>query len=166
MNFKGEIEGLELIVPDKIRDNRGWFQREYNFFTATQVASTYNIKSGTWRGLHYQVGASAQRKLVRCIRGSIFDITVDLRSSSETYLKVFGTTLTAENRYLLNVPRGFAHGYLTLDDNSEVLYLMEGTQDKAAERGIRWDDPSIDIWLPFEPKVYSDKDNNWPDYKP
>jgi dTDP-4-dehydrorhamnose 3,5-epimerase len=166
MNFKGDIEGLELVVPQKIPDNRGWFQREYEGFTATQVASAFNTKAGTWRGLHYQVGASAQRKLIRCIRGAIFDIVVDLRHDSKTYTKVFGTTLSADNRYSLNVPRGFAHGYLTLDHSSEVLYLMEGAQDKAAERGIRWDDPTIKIWLPFEPNVISDKDKSWPDFRP
>ena len=118
-------------------------------------------------GLHYQTAPYAEVKLVRCVRGSVFDVLVDLRPDSPTYTRWFGTELTAENRRMLYVPEGCAHGYLTLEDESEVVYPVSRPYHPEAERGIRWNDPQFGIaWPEAGALTMSPKDERWPDYRP
>ncbi len=121
---------------------------------------------GTLRGLHYQVAPYEEAKLVRCTRGAIFDVIVDVRPTSQTHKSWFGVELTAENCWMLYVPEGFAHGYITLEPDTEVLYEVSQFYTPGAERGLRYDDPSIGIDWPTEVLVVSDKDRSWPDFRP
>jgi dTDP-4-dehydrorhamnose 3,5-epimerase len=169
MIFKCEMEGLELSVPDPRRDTRGEVRNEYKDFNATHVLTTFNTSSGTFRGFHYQIGSFAQRKLVRCIRGAIQDVVIDIRKESATYLKSFSTILSADNCNSLIVPKGFAHGYLTLAPATEVLYLIDGEYNKDAERGIRFKDMvtwTAGVHLIEEPVFYNDRDARWPNFEP
>jgi dTDP-4-dehydrorhamnose 3,5-epimerase len=118
------------------------------------------------RGLHYQLSPSAEVKLVRCVRGALHDVILDLRPGSSTFGKSFGTSLTAENRRMIYVPEGFAHGFITLEDDTEVVYFVTAEYNANRERGVRWDDPAFDIPWPFEPVVISDKDGSHPNFDP
>jgi dTDP-4-dehydrorhamnose 3,5-epimerase len=117
------------------------------------------------RGLHYQVAPYREAKLVRCIRGAIWDVVVDLRPESDTYLRWYGVELAADNRRQLYVPEGCAHGYQVLEDDSEVFYHSSEFYTPEAERGVRWDDPAFDIRWPIPEVTVSEKDRAWPDFR-
>src|ERR1700733_5502845 len=154
-------------------DERGFFSRlfcvkefaekdlETSFVQSNNSQSKFR---GTLRGLHYQMGEWAEVKLVRCIQGALFDVIVDVRPKSPTFGKWFGEVLSAHNRSMMYVPRGFAHGFLTLEPNSEVIYLVSQYYSQECERRIRWNDPAIDIKWPFEPSIISERDQSHPDF--
>lgn len=131
-----------------------------------QINNSVTLKKGALRGLHYQLPPAAEVKVVRAIRGALFDVIVDLRPGSPTYLKWFGAELTEDNRSMMYVPRGFAHGFITLTDNVEAFYPQQLSYSTNAERGLRWDDPAIGIEWPSEVREMPDKDRKWPDLNP
>jgi dTDP-4-dehydrorhamnose 3,5-epimerase len=158
-----------------VEDARGFFARMFDsrvFEAAGLSARFVNVNNsfsrarGTLRGLHLQNPPSAEAKLVRCVRGAIFDVAADLRAGSPTRGRWFGVELTDENRAMLYVPEGCAHGFLTLTDDSETIYFSSQYHDAARERGVRWNDKATAIAWPIEPAVISDKDRAWPDYDP
>ena len=168
------LKGAFLIELDKLQDERGFFARSYcqrEFEEhglnprVVQCNVSYNIKKGTMRGMHYQVPPYEEAKLVRCIKGAIYDVIIDLRPDSETYMKHYGVQLDSENRSMLFVPEGFAHGFLTLEDNTEVFYQMSEFYAPDSARGFRWNDPAFDIKWPMEIKVISDRDRTYPDFE-
>lgn len=163
------------IELEKRGDDRGFFARFFcqNEFggagLATQFVQVNNSLSGrkgTLRGLHYQLAPAAEVKVVRCIRGALFDAIIDIRPDSPTFGKWFGAELTAENRLMMYVPRGFAHAILTLTDDTEALYLVSEFYSPENERGVRWNDPRFAIAWPIEPSEISPKDAKWPDFDP
>jgi dTDP-4-dehydrorhamnose 3,5-epimerase len=168
------IDGAWLIVQEPRTDERGFFARAWSEeefawrgLTArfVQCNNSFSVRCGTLRGLHYQDEPYGEVKLVRCISGSIFDVIVDTRRDSPTYLRWFGVELSAANRQLLYVPAGCAHGYQTLEDQSEVLYPVSVPYMPAAERGIRWNDPLFGIaWPDTAERLISAKDERWPDF--
>ena len=170
------IAGAHLIDPEPIVDERGFFARLWSQTAFAdqglaedfvQCNSAFNVGRATLRGLHYQVAPHQEVKLVRCVHGAIFDVLVDLRPDSPTHLRWFGTELTARNRTMLYVPQGCAHGYVTLEDASEVFYLVSHPYHPEAERGARWDDPLFAIqWPIVDGLTISAKDRSWPDYRP
>lgn len=168
-----ELQGAFLIQLDKITDHRGFFARAWcekefaeHGLTAVvhQANVSFNIKAGTMRGMHYQVEPYGEAKTVRCTRGAIYDVIIDLRKDSPTYRRWFGVELTADNYTMLYVPEHFGHGFLTLTDSTEVTYQVSEFYTPGAEQGIRYNDPSIGIRWPHEVQVISDKDAGWPDY--
>ena len=165
------LSGAFVVEPDPNEDSRGFFARTFcaREFSGQGLASTfvqcsisYNHKRGTLRGLHHQMPPAAEVKLVRCTSGAIYDVVVDLRRNSPTYLQHFGVELSARNRRALYVPEMFAHGLQTLADETEVFYQISEyhAPDKAA--GIRYDDPKLKIKWPLSVSVISDKDLKWP----
>lgn len=167
------LPGAFVLDLEPREDSRGFFARTFcrNEFEAhglkpdmVQCNVSYNHHSRTMRGMHYQLPPAAETKLVRCTRGAIYDVIVDLRPASPTYLQHVGVELTAENRRQLYVPELFAHGYLTLLPESEVAYQVGEFYTPGAERGIRWDDPALGIRWPDSIEVISDKDATWPAY--
>ena len=167
------LAGAFVIDLEPKEDDRGFFGRVWceEEFAArglsprlAQASLSYNRCRGTLRGLHYRVAPHAEVRLVRCIRGAMYDVMVDLRSSSATYLHWFGCTLTSENRKCVYVPEGFAHGFQTLVDDTEVLYLMSERHVPEAERGARWDDRAFGIVWPTETRIISVRDRSWPLY--
>ena len=171
-----ELPGAYLIDLQRREDDRGFFARAWceDELAAhgldtrvSQCNVSFNERRGTLRGLHYQVAPHAEVKIVRCTRGAIFDVIVDLRPESETYRRWLGVELNEENRRMLYVPEGFAHGYLTLADATETFYQVSVPYAPDAERGARWDDPAFGIdWPQTEGLVMSDKDRAWPDFEP
>jgi dTDP-4-dehydrorhamnose 3,5-epimerase len=164
-----------LIDLERKGDSRGFFARlfcEQDFADAglesdfVQINDSLSAKAGTLRGLHYQLPPFTEVKVVRCIRGSLWDCIVDLRPDSPTFKKWFGVTLSADNRTMLYVPRGFAHGFVSLQDDAEVMYLVSATYAPEYERGVRWDDPAFAIDWPCQPAEISDKDGSWPYLEP
>lgn len=163
-----------VLEPELIEDSRGFFTRVWDRkeFEERQLASSFvqanmsfNPKAGTLRGMHYQSIPHEEAKLIRCIRGSFYDVIIDLRADSSTYMQWFGIELTAENRLALYVPEGFAHGYQTLQDNSEAFYQVSEFYTPGAERGVRWDDRAFDIrWPEVGERTISEKDRSWPDF--
>jgi dTDP-4-dehydrorhamnose 3,5-epimerase len=169
-----KIDGAWTIDLDRREDERGYFARswcrrefEARGLTADLVQSnfSYNYRKGTIRGMHYQVAPSQEAKLVRCIRGSVWDVIVDLRPESPTYLEWVGVELSAENHRQLYIPEHCAHGYQTLADDTEVLYHVSEFYVPDAERGIRWNDPQLAIrWPENDEPTLSPKDRAWPDF--
>jgi dTDP-4-dehydrorhamnose 3,5-epimerase len=166
-----ELIGAYVIHLEELGDERGFFARAWcarEFEAAglstdlVQTNFSYNIRAGTLRGLHYQVAPHQESKLVRCIRGAIYDVIVDLRKDSESYRQWTGVELSARNRRSLYVPAGFAHGFQTLEDETEVLYQVSEFYTPGAERGLRYDDPAVGIDWPLEVSAISDKDASWP----
>lgn len=167
--------GAKLIEPEKRGDDRGFFARifcekemagaglETRF---VQANNSLSGRKGTLRGLHYQLAPAAEVKLVRCIRGALYDAILDLRPDSQTFGKSFGAALTAKNRLMMYVPRGFAHAILTLEDDTEALYLVSDFYSPQNERGIRWNDPRFAVEWPIAPVDVSEKDGKWPDFDP
>jgi dTDP-4-dehydrorhamnose 3,5-epimerase len=164
-----------LIDLEKRGDDRGFFARvfcerefaEYGLETRfVQANNSLSSKKGTLRGLHYQLAPSAEVKVVRCIRGALWDAIVDIRPGSETFGKWFGAELSAENRRMMYVPRGFAHAILTLEEDTEALYLVSDFYAPGEERGVRWNDPRFGVEWPIEPTEISPKDAAWPDFDP
>ncbi len=171
---KTNLEGAYVIDIEKKEDNRGFFARTFcaDEFTQNglpanfvQANTSFNNKKGTLRGMHFQKSPYEEDKLVRCTKGSIFDVIIDLRTDSKTYKQWLGVELSEENRRALFVPKGFAHGYLTLEDNAEVTYLVTQFYTPNADSGVRFNDPIFAIEWPIKPVVVSEKDNNHPDYK-
>jgi dTDP-4-dehydrorhamnose 3,5-epimerase len=170
------VTGAYLIEPELHGDARGFFARLWcreelaaRGLTAAfvQCNDSFSTRRGTLRGLHYQTPPFAEVKLVRCVRGAVFDVLVDLRPHSPTFSRWFGVELTADNRKMLYVPEGCAHGYLTLEDASEVVYPVSRPYRPDAERGIRWNDPLFRVqWPVTESITLSAKDEQWPDYSP
>ena len=161
------VAGSYLVEPQRIEDERGFFARtfcvqafgEHGLETAiAQMSTSSNTRRGTLRGMHFQVPPHEETKLVRCTRGRIFDVVVDLRPGSETFKTWAAEELTADNRWELYVPRGCAHGFLTLEDDTEVAYAISEPYASAASSGFRWDDPGIAIEWPFAPVVLSERD--------
>jgi len=173
--IKTGLEGAFVIELEPASDERGFFARAFCVrefeehglnIRVVQCNLSFNPKQGTMRGLHYQVQPAAEVKLVRCTRGAVFDVIVDVRPGSTTYLKWFGVELTSDSRTMIYVPEGYAHGYLSLVDNSEVFYQVSDFYSPGHERGARWNDPTFAIRWPAEPKVISIKDRTYPDFKP
>jgi dTDP-4-dehydrorhamnose 3,5-epimerase len=169
------VDGCFVIEPDRRGDARGFFSRLFDATTFAeaglvahfvQVNNSLSSEAGTLRGLHYQVAPHGEVKLLRCIAGRIFDVVLDLRDGSPTVGKWAGAELSADNRRLMYVPRGCAHGFLTLDPDSEVIYFADTPYAGGHERIVRWDDPRFAIAWPGRPAVLSDKDRSAPDYDP
>ena len=172
---KTPLGGAHLVELEKRGDDRGFFARLYcerEFAAAgltdriVQVNNALSAKRGTLRGMHYQLGESAEVKLVRCIRGAVWDVILDLRPQSSSFGKWFGAELTYENRLMMYVPQGFAHGLITLNDETEVIYLVSNYYAPELERGVRWNDPRFAIAWPIAPAEISTKDASWPDFDP
>lgn len=152
-------------------DDRGFFARTFCVdefaaagleTTVVQANMSFNKDRGTLRGMHYQNEQAPEAKLIRCVRGAVWDCIIDMRPDSPTYKKHFGIELTAENRTALYVPPHFAHGFITLVDDTEVMYQVSGKYTPEAERGVRYNDPAIGIEWPLAPETLSEKDANWP----
>jgi dTDP-4-dehydrorhamnose 3,5-epimerase len=168
-----KLGGAFLVSPRKIADQRGFFARGFcrDEFSAhglnpnvTQLNIGFSHKTGTLRGLHYQSAPHEEAKFVRCTRGALFDVIVDLRRESPTYREWFGADLTAENALMMYVPEGCAHGYQTLADDTEMYYLTSATYAAGAAHGVRFDDPAFGISWPLPIAVISDADASWPDH--
>jgi len=169
------LAGAYLIDLEKKGDDRGFFARAFceNEFSAhglvghfCQVNNSLSAPKGTLRGMHYQLAPRAETKLVRCVRGSLYDMILDLRDGSPTFGDSFGAELTAEDRRMMYVPKGFAHGFLTLVDNTETIYFVDEFYSPEHERGIRDNDPNFKLQWPDAPTVISDKDKNQREFDP
>ena len=166
------VNGVFLVEPERISDERGFFARtwcgeEFQAHglnpTLAQCSLSFSRRRGTLRGLHYQAAPHGEAKLVRCTRGAIFDVAVDLRPGSPTYLAWYGAELSGDNRVMLYVPEGCAHGQLTLADDTEVFYQMSAPYVPTAARGVRFDDPALGIAWPGEVLVVNQRDRTYPD---
>lgn len=166
-----KLAGAYIIDIKKIEDERGFFGRSYcqkEFealglnTNAVQANVSYNKKKGTLRGLHLQLPPYGETKLVRCTRGALYDIIVDLRPGSATFKQWIGVELTAANYRMLYVPEGFGHSFITLEDETEATYQVTGFYTPKAERGFRYNDPAFNIQWPIQPQVVSEKDRNHP----
>lgn len=167
------LDGLMVVEPQRLTDERGFFARTYDvelLGPVVQMSTSFNARAGTLRGLHLQREPHGETKLVRCTRGAIFDVVVDLRPRSPTRHRWFGTTLTADDGRALLIPKGLAHGFQTLEDDSEVLYAMDAPYVAGAGGGVRWDDPAFAIGWPQPPagreRVMSERDATYPDHAP
>jgi dTDP-4-dehydrorhamnose 3,5-epimerase len=169
------IAGAFLIELEKRGDDRGFFARAFceKEFGAkglatrfVQVNNSLSAQRGTLRGMHYQLPPFAETKLVRCIRGALYDVILDLREGSPTFGRSFGAEISAENRRMMYVPKGFAHGFVTLSDATEAFYFVDEFYGPQHERGVRWDDPRFAIQWPVAPTVLSDKDRAHRDFDP
>jgi dTDP-4-dehydrorhamnose 3,5-epimerase len=168
------LAGVWLIEPELLGDERGWFARTFDrdeFTTrglsqdVVQCSVSHNVKRHTLRGMHYQADPHGEAKLVRCVRGAIFDVALDLRRDSPTYLAWHGVKLSAENGYALHIPAGLAHGFQTLLDDSDVLYQMDHPYVPEAARGVRFDDPAFAIeWPEPRERIVSIRDATYPDF--
>jgi dTDP-4-dehydrorhamnose 3,5-epimerase len=167
-----KLEGAFIIEPQRLEDERGFFARtwcqheaaSYGIHTQwVQCNISYNKKKGTLRGMHYQAPPYEEVKLVRCTLGATYDVIIDLRRGSPTFKQHIGECLTAQNRKMLYVPKGFAHGFLTLEDDTEVLYQMSEFYHAEYAQGVRWNDPALGIQWPADVQVISDRDQNHPD---
>lgn len=167
------LKGAFIIEPEKLSDERGFFARSFcsKEFEGhglnprlVQCNISFNAQKGTLRGMHYQETPCAEAKLVRCTKGAIYDVIVDIRPHSSTFKRHFGARLDEFNRTMLFVPEGFAHGFITLEDNSEIFYQMSEFYSPPHAAGFRWNDPSFGIAWPLEPVVISERDNSYPDF--
>lgn len=167
------LKGAYLIDLEKREDERGFFARAFctNEFGAASLAKSFvqinnslSVTKGTIRGMHYQTPPKSEVKVVRCIRGSLFDVIVDLRKESPTFGRWFGAELSADNRRMMYVPERFAHGFLTLQEDTEALYLVSEFYSPEHERGFRWNDPFFKIEWPQSPAAMSVKDAAHPDF--
>ncbi len=169
------LSGAVLIEPELRPDERGFFARTFCReelarqgidFAIVQSNVSFNRSRGTLRGMHFQREPRAEDKLVSCVRGRIFDVIIDLRAGSPTRGRWYGVELSAENRRILYVPKGFAHGFQTLSDEAEVYYQMSEYYSPAHAAGVRWDDAAFGIDWPLPVGVVSEKDRSYPDYQP
>jgi len=165
------IAGAWVIDPTPHQDGRGrfmraWCAREFAEqginFSPVQANMGFSLSKGTLRGMHYQVEPALESKLVRCTRGSMFDVVLDVRHGSPTYKKWFAVELSAENGRMLYLPEGCAHGYQTLEDNTEMHYMASAVYMPSAARGARFDDPAFQIQWPLPVTAISEQDRNWP----
>jgi dTDP-4-dehydrorhamnose 3,5-epimerase len=168
-----KLQGAFYIEIEKLEDERGFFGRSWCVnemkdhgikVNVLQANVSFNKKKGTLRGMHYQIAPNQEAKLIRCSRGRIFDVIVDLRKDSKTFKEWIGVELTQDNYKMLYVPEDFAHGFITMEDNCEVCYLMTEIFVPGAGATIRWNDPTFNINWPFEPTILSEKDKSQPDY--
>ena len=168
---KTDVLDLYIIETKVFGDSRGWFTETWSskaledaglHYSFIQDNHSFSAQKGTLRGLHYQKGEAAQAKLVRCTRGAVLDVAVDMRKASPTYKKWFALELSAENHRQVLIPRGFIHGFLTLTDDVEFLYKVDNIYNKEADRSIRWDDPEIGVDWGINDPILSDKDKNAP----
>ena len=168
---KTKLEGVLIIEPKVFGDARGWFMETWSArkfeaaglnFEFVQDNQSYSAHKGTLRGLHYQTAPFAQAKLVRCTRGKLLDVAVDIREGSETFAQWVAVELTAENKKQLLIPRGFAHGFITLTDDVEIQYKADNFYAPDCDGNIRWDDAQIGIDWPFAPTILADKDAKAP----
>jgi dTDP-4-dehydrorhamnose 3,5-epimerase len=172
---KTDLEGAWLVEPTPARDPRGWFARtfcEREFATHgletrfVQHSTSHNVQRGTLRGMHFQTAPHAEVKLVRCLKGTILDVIIDLNPASPTFRRWQGFELSAANMRQLYIPQGFAHGFQTLEADCEIGYLISDFYTPEAASGVRWNDPAFAIDWPLPVTVMSDKDRAWPDYAP
>ncbi len=163
------LQGAFLVDIEKRGDSRGFFARAFceREFAARGLVSRFvqandslSVQKGTLRGMHYPLPPRAETKMVRCIAGALWDVILDLRPGSRTFGQSFGAELSAENRRMMYVPKGFAHGLVTLADDTEAYYLVDEFYSPEHERGIRWNDPRFAIAWPVDPVVLSDKDRD------
>lgn len=168
-----KLPGAYVVDIERREDERGFFARSWcrREFEAhgvnpnlAQCNISFNIKKGTLRGMHFQAEPYEEAKLVRCTMGSLHDVIIDLRQDSPSFRKHMGIILSSDNRKMLYVPEGFAHGFLTLEDNTEVHYQISEFYAPEYERGFRWNDPAFGIEWPSEVKIISDRDRNYPDF--
>jgi dTDP-4-dehydrorhamnose 3,5-epimerase len=169
-----EIAGVVLVEIEPVSDARGSFARLQcaddfaqagHPFSPAQTSLSRNPQVGTLRGLHYQPAPHAEVKLVRCVRGRIFDVAVDLRPGSPTHRRWTAAELSADNARALLIPQGVAHGFLTLEPDSDVLYQIAPRFEPGHEAGVRWNDPAFGIDWPMAPAILSDRDAAYPDYR-
>ena len=167
------IPGAFLIEPEPLEDERGffartWCQREFKAQGLSpqlvQCSISFNKKKGTLRGMHYQAAPHEEAKLVRCTKGAIYDVILDLRPWSPTFKQHVAVVLSAQNRKMLYVPEGVAHGFQTLEDETEVFYQMSEFYTPEWARGVRWDDPAFDIPWPADARVIAARDRSYSDY--
>jgi dTDP-4-dehydrorhamnose 3,5-epimerase len=167
------LAGAYIIEPERLQDDRGffaraWCRREFGALgldgELVQANVGFNHKRGTLRGMHFQVAPHQEAKLVKCTRGVLWDVIVDLRADSPTRCKWIGVELTEDNHKMIYVPAGFAHGYQTLADDSELTYYTTAFFAPDAARGVRFDDPAFAIAWPLEVRTISARDRSWPDY--
>lgn len=170
------LDGAWVIEPEQFADARGWFARTFDAqaFAArglnpavVQCNASFNSRRGTLRGMHYQADPHGESKLVRCVRGAIFDVALDVRADSRAGGRWHGVELSAENARAFYIPAGLAHGFQTLTDDCEVLYQMGHRYVPEAARGVRWDDPAFAIdWPPLDgERIISEKDRTYPDFE-
>lgn len=175
MIFKEILAGAYLIKEEKKKDQRGFFARSYckkefnkkkikvNFVNANHSLSKNKY---TLRGFHYQIGKASEDKIIRCIKGSFYNVTIDLRKNSKTKFKWYSTILSSKNSNSIFVPRGCANAILTLEDNTELFYLVSNFYSAKNERGIKWNDNFFNVIWPAKPKIISTKDQNHPNFDP
>jgi dTDP-4-dehydrorhamnose 3,5-epimerase len=168
-----DLPGAYVIEPDRRADLRGYFARTYcekeyaDHGLETHISQSsvsFNLRKGTLRGMHYQAAPFEEVKVVRCNRGSIYDVIIDLRPDSPAYKKWFAVQLDEENGRILYIPEGFAHGFQTLADNTEVFYQMSQVFSAEHARGVRWNDPAFSIDWPDANRIILDRDRNYPDF--
>jgi dTDP-4-dehydrorhamnose 3,5-epimerase len=169
-----KLRGAFVIEPERLQDERGFFARSYcqREFEAhglnprwVQCNISANKNNRTLRGIHYQAAPYEEAKLVRCTAGVTYDVIIDLRPESQTFKQHIGEILTPQNHKMLYVPEGFAHGFLTLEDNTEVFYQMSEFYSPQHARGVRWDDPAFGIAWPIAPATMSERDRSYPDFE-
>ena len=167
------LKGAFIIEPGKREDTRGFFARTWCQREAAahglnpcvvQCNVSFNKKKGTLRGMHYQAAPCAEEKLVRCTMGSIYDVIIDIRPESPTFKQHLSIVLTAQNRSILYVPKGFAHGFQTLEDNTEVFYQMSEFYVPEYAKGIRWNDAAFGIQWPDDERIIVERDQTYPDF--
>jgi dTDP-4-dehydrorhamnose 3,5-epimerase len=165
------LEGSYIIKPEPFSDDRGWFMRTYckhefekigHKSEWVQMNHSFTSKKGTIRGMHYQLPPHGEIKLVRCVSGEVYDVIIDLRKDSPTFLKYFGTKLSAANKEMIYIPAGFAHGFQTLTDNAELVYNHSAFYTPASEASIRYNDEAVSIVWPLALSDISAKDANAP----
>lgn len=168
------ISDVWMIDLDKIQDERGFFARSFSHDefakhslnpNIRQANASFNVQKGTLRGLHFQKAPHREVKIVRCVAGAIYDVALDIRPESPTFTKWVGVELTAKNHRQLYIPEGCAHGFITLEPNTEVHYLVTEDYHPESEGGIRYDDPLFSVQWPLDPVVLSEKDSSWPRYE-
>ncbi len=165
-----KIPGVVLIELERQDDDRGFFARTFDteefkknglFAHIVQCSTSFNAKKGTLRGMHYQISPHEEGKLVRCTRGALYDVALDVRPDSATYKQWIGYELSAENGRMLYIPEGCAHGFQTLEDETEVFYMMDAPYEPSAASGVRFDDPAFGIKWPMGARNVSDKDRSY-----
>lgn len=172
---KTALNGAFVIEPERKEDERGFFSRTWcteEFALRglnprlVQCNISYSKKKGTLRGMHFQAAPHEEVKLVRCTRGAIVDVIIDLRLGSRTYTKHIGVVLSEANRHMLYIPEGMAHGFQTIEDDTEVFYQMSHRYEACSARGVRWNDPLFKISWPSDTRIISERDQQYPDFVP
>ena len=169
-----ELSGAHIIEPENLEDERGFFARVFDKkefedrglnTEYVQTSISFNKQKGTFRGMHYQIEPFEEEKLVRCTKGKIFDVILDLRPQSKTFKKWTSVELSEDNHKIIYIPKGFAHGFQTLENNSEIFYEISQYYNSDYSKGIKWDDPSFDIKIPLDISIISKKDLAYPKFK-